>query len=90
MEGRAGARVSRCRSTLSLSSPQLPSEDSQATMPDPISPTAYFSGQKPPTNLDETTAKVKAFVERMTAEGKRVVLVTVSLLLPTSTSSLTG
>ena len=48
----------------------------------PFSTESYFQTQKPPAGLDERTARVQAFVDRWKAvDGKRVVLITVSLIV---------
>lgn len=46
-------------------------------MENPFTTSSYFETQEPPKNLPEEQVKVAAFLERMKALKKRVVLVTV-------------
>lgn len=46
-------------------------------MENPFTTSSYFETQEPPKNLSEEQVKVAAFLERMKALKKRVVLVTV-------------
>jgi phosphopantothenate-cysteine ligase len=56
----------------------------------PFSTESYFQTQKPPAGLDESIARVKAFVDKWkNVEGKRAVLVTVSWLLVITMKKLT-
>lgn len=47
---------------------------------EPFSAERYFATQEPPKNLDEIVEGVQEFVARNHQKGRRIVLVTVSVL----------